>query len=554
MSTNNKLSPFKYLNKDIPAGLVVFLVALPLCLGIALASGAPMFSGIIAGIVGGIVVGSLSGSPLGVSGPAAGLAVIVADGIRDLGTNAAGDFDMMIGFKAFLVAGLIAGVIQIILGFLKAGIIGYYFPSSVIKGMLAGIGITLILKQIPHALGWDKNPEGAWDFYQSDGHTTFSEIGYAFANFSTGAVVITVVSIGLLILFQQKFIKQNKVLGLIPGPLLAVLGGILLNEVFKLYMPDLMLVNETAMLDGLEVTNNHLVNIKSADAGLPYYGLITFPDWSILSNPKIYMIGFTMAIVASLETLLCVEATDKLDPQKRTTPTNRELLAQGTGNVVSSLIGGLPVTQVIVRSSANISSGGQTKSSAVIHGIFLAAFVLLLPGLLNMIPLSCLAAILLMVGYKLANAGLFKSMYQNGMSQFLPFIVTIVMIIVTNLLWGIVIGLVVSIFFIIKRSYENALYSNFEESEHDGLHELTIEFGEVVSFFNKGHLHKKLNELEEGSKVRIDCSKNKHMDFDILDLFEDFIDNAKSKNIEVEFINLDCEGSEKLNAFIQKKS
>ncbi|MFT5824455.1 MAG: MFS superfamily sulfate permease-like transporter, partial [Crocinitomix sp.] len=551
MITNNKLSPFKFLNKDIPAGLVVFLVALPLCLGIALASGAPMFSGIIAGVVGGIVVGALSGSPLGVSGPAAGLAVIVAVGIQDLGTNSAGDFDPIIGFKAFLVAGVIAGIIQIFLGFLKAGIIGYYFPSSVIKGMLAGIGITLILKQIPHALGWDKNPEGAWDFYQNDGHNTFSEIGYAIQNFTSGAVIITLVAVGLLILFQQKFIKKNKVLGMIPGPLLAVLAGVLLNEFFKAYMPELALMNETGLHNDQMVYNDHLVSIKAADGNLPYYGLITFPDWTMLSNPKVYMIGFTMAVVASLETLLSVEATDKLDPQKRTTPTNRELLAQGTGNIVSSLIGGLPVTQVIVRSSANVNSGGKTKASAIVHGIFLVLFVLLLPTILNMIPLSCLAAILLVVGYKLANAGLFKSMYQNGMSQFLPFIVTIVMIIVTNLLWGIVIGLAVSVFFIIKRSYENALYSKFKETEHDGINDLTIEFGEVVSFFNKGHLHKKLNDLKEGTKVIVDGSKNKHMDFDILDLFEDFLDNAKSKNIEVEFVGFNADRSEKLYNFIQ---
>lgn len=549
---NNSLHPLKNLNKDIPAGLVVFLVALPLCLGIALASGAPMFSGIIAGIVGGIVVGSISGSPLGVSGPAAGLAVIVAEGIKELGTNEAGDFDMMVGFQAFLVAGLIAGVIQIILGLLKAGIIGYYFPSSVIKGMLAGIGVTLILKQIPHALGYDKNPEGGWDFYQPDGHTTFSEIAYAFENPTIGAIIITVFSILVLLLFQQKFIKENKVLGLIPGPLLAVVGAILLNELFKVSFPDLVLMNESTMNGDQLWSNDHLVNIKAADSSLPYYGLITTPDWSILSNPRIYMIGFTMAIVASLETLLCVEATDKLDPLKRTTPTNRELLAQGSGNVVSSLLGGLPVTQVIVRSSANINTGGRTKASAIIHGFFLATFVLLMPWLLNMIPLACLAAILLLVGYKLANAGLFKSMYKNGWSQFIPFVVTIVMIIVTNLLYGIIIGLAVSIFFIIKRSYENAMYSKFKETAAGGLNEMRIELGEVVSFFNKGNLHKKLNEIKEGTKLIIDGSKNKHMDFDILDLFEDYVDNAQSRDIEIEFVGFDASRSEKLQKFMKK--
>lgn len=543
---------FKNLGSDLPSGLVVFLVALPLCLGIALASGAPMFSGIIAGIVGGVVVGIISGSPLGVAGPAAGLAVIVANGIQDLGTNAAGEFDMMAGFQAFLVAGVIAGILQVILGAVRAGIIGYYFPISVIQGMLAGIGITLILKQIPHALGWDKNPEGEWEFFQSDGHNTFSEIGYAFENFTTGAVVITLVSIGILILFQQGFMKKNKILSLIPGPLIAVVSAILLNEMFKAYFPEFALMNEREMVNGEVMENNHLVNIKAADASKPYYGLLTFPDWSVLKNPNVYLIGFTMAIVASLETLLCVEATDKLDPQKRTTPTNRELFAQGTGNIVSSLIGGLPVTQVIVRSSANIDSGGKTKMAAISHGIFLATFVLLLPWLLNMIPLACLAAVLLLVGYKLANIGLFKKMYKNGLSQFIPFVVTILVIVFINLLWGIVAGLAVAIFYILKRSYENALYSKFLEKEKGEKNETIIELGDVVSFFNKGHLHKKLHELKENSYVVIDGTHNKHMDYDIFDLLEDFMINAQSKNIKVVFQGFDTNRSEKLNSFINE--
>ncbi|MDC3352096.1 SulP family inorganic anion transporter [Crocinitomicaceae bacterium] len=530
---------FKNLKYDIPSGLVVFLVALPLCLGIALASGAPMFSGIIAGIIGGLVVGALSGSPLGVSGPAAGLAVIVAEGIKELGTID-GEFDMMIGFKAFLVAGVIAGIIQIILGLLKAGIIGYYFPSAVIKGMLAGIGITLILKQIPHALGYDKNPEGDWAFYQTDGHNTFSEIWYALQNPTVGAIIITAIALGILLLFQSKAIKKNKLLNLIPGPLIAVIAAIALNELFKSVFPELTLVNESSLLKEQVVQNNHLVNIKAADTSLPFWGLLTFPDWTILSNPRIYMIGFTMAVVASLETLLCVEATDKLDPQKRTTPTNRELLAQGTGNVVSSLLGGLPITQVIVRSSANINSGGKTKMSAILHGVFLAVFVLLLPWLLNLIPLACLASILLLVGYKLSSVKLFKQMYDNGISQFLPFVITIGFIIFTNLLWGIIIGLAVSIFFIIRRSYENALYSEFkEEEEEDNRRRTIIQFGEVVSFFNKGHLHHKLNEIPDGSHLIIDGSKNEHMDYDIYDIFQDFIHNAKSRNIELEFVGFD---------------
>lgn len=546
MNNNSFLKNLKY---DLPSGIVVFLVALPLCLGIALASGAPMFAGIIAGIVGGIVVGSISGSPLGVSGPAAGLAVIVADSIKELGTNAAGEFDMMAGFQAFLVAGVIAGIIQIILGAVRAGIIGYYFPTSVIQGMLAGIGITLILKQIPHALGWDKNPEGEWEFFQTDGHNSFSEIGYAFENFTMGAVLVTLVSLGILILFQQSFMKKNKVLSLIPGPLIAVISGIVINEILKSYFPDLALMNEQEVVNGEVLENNHMVNIKAADNDKPYYGLLTFPDWSILKNPSIYVIGFTMAIVASLETLLCVEATDKLDPQKRTTPTNRELFAQGTGNVVSSLIGGLPVTQVIVRSSANIDSGGKTKVSAISHGFFLATFVLLLPWLLNMIPLSCLAAILLLVGYKLANIGLFRKMYTNGWSQFIPFVVTILVIVFANLLWGIIAGLVLSVFFILKQSYQNALYSKFIEKEEGVKNTTIIKLGEVVSFFNKGNLHKRLDEIPDNANVVIDGRANKHLDYDIFDLFSDFTERARIKDMKVQFVGFDTERSKKLNNF-----
>ncbi len=536
--SNDSTHLFKNLGKDIPAGLVVFLVALPLCLGIALASGAPLFSGIIAGVVGGLVVGAISGSPLGVSGPAAGLAVIVAEAIRELGTID-GNFDMMVGFRAFMVAGIIAGIIQIVLGLVKAGIIGYYFPSSVIKGMLAGIGVTLILKQIPHAMGWDKNPEGDWAFYQSDGHTTFSEIWYAFENPTIGAIIITVISLFILILFQQKFMKQNKILSLIPGPLVAVIAGIVINEIFKGSFPDLALVNEAEVIGEQTRTNNHMVMIKAADSSQPYYGLFTFPDWSILSNPRIYVIGFIMAIVASLETLLCVEATDKLDPQKRVTPTNRELLAQGTGNVVSSLIGGLPVTQVIVRSSANINSGGKTKMSSIIHGIFLASFVLLMPWLLNMIPLSCLAAVLLVVGYKLANVNLFKSMYKAGWGQFVPFVVTIAIIVGKDLLWGISIGLAVAIFFILRNNFKVPYHIFLNNNE--GKQDYNIVLSEDVTFLNKASVLKTLDEIADNSTVTIDASKTKFIHYDVKEIIEDFLINAKSRNIKVNLIDLDAE-------------
>lgn len=534
----NNQSLFSNLKHDFPASIVVFLVAIPLCLGIALASGAPLFSGVVAGIVGGIIVGALSGSSLGVSGPAAGLAVLVFEGIRELGTDANGNFDMQAGFEAFLVAGLLAGIIQLILGFAKAGIIGYFFPSSVIRGMLAGIGVTLILKQIPHALGYDKNPEGAWDFYQVDGHNTLSEIIYSIQNLSPGAVIITLVSLAILLGWQRPFIQKNKILALIPGPLLAVVVGVLINEWYKLGMPTWYLGNESDVLEsGQKVYNNHLVKIDPADPDKPYFGLLVFPDFSVLSNARVYVIGITMAIVASLETLLSVEATDKLDPYKRTTPTNRELLAQGTGNVVSSLIGGLPVTQVIVRSTANVSSGGKTKMSAILHGIIMLVFVLLLPNILNMIPLSCLAAILLTVGYKLASVKLFKSIYINGKSQFIPFVVTILMIVFTNLLYGIVAGLVVAIAFILKRSYNTAVGTKTKESDDNGKHIVRIEMGEIVSFFNKGNLHKQLDEVENGSKVILDCTKTQTIDYDIKDIINDFKDNAKTRDIEIEIID-----------------
>jgi MFS superfamily sulfate permease-like transporter len=543
------LNKYKSLKHDVPSGLVVFLVALPLCLGIALASGAPMFSGIIAGIVGGIIVGAISGSPLGVSGPAAGLAVIVADSIMDLGTNAAGEFDITAGFQAFLVAGVIAGILQILLAVFKAGIIGYYFPSSVIKGMLAGIGITLILKQVPHALGMDKNPTGDWSYYEIDNAHFFSDIVFSLSHFSMGAIIITLVSLGILILFQRPFIKKQAILRLIPGPLLAVVVAVILNELFLLTAPHLVLNNEFVEMGGQQVSNSHLVDIKAADANQPYFGLLTFPDWSVLSNPKIYLIGFTIAVVASLETLLSVAATDKLDPYKRSTPTNRELFAQGTGNVISSLVGGLPITQVIVRSSTNISAGGRTKMAAITHGIFLAAFVLALPSVLNVIPLSVLAAILLMVGYQLAKIGLFRQVYKQGLSQFLPFIITIVVIIAVNLLWGIIAGFIVAVFYILKRSYENGMYSKFTKNDAN----VTIQLGEVVSFFNKGNLHNKFDEIEENSTVIIDGSINKHLDYDIIDLIEDFKHNAVSRNIKVHIIGFDVHNDLNQNSPLKNK-
>lgn len=438
-----KKNIFANLKYDLPAGLVVSLVALPLCLGIALAStGRPdlLFSGIIAGIVGGIVVGSLSGSSLGVSGPAAGLVVIVLGALESLGS-----------YEAFLLAVVLAGVIQIVAGFLNAGIIGYYFPSSVIKGMLAAIGITLILKEIPHAFGYDKDFFGDDAFAQPDGHNTFTELYYSVRYSSTGAIIISLISMGLLIMFERPFMKKFQLFRFLPGALFVVILGVLLNLFFQTVRPEWALVDE------------HLVQLPVASSAQEFLSFFTFPDFSVITDPNVYTVAFTLAIVASLETLLCVEATDKLDPFKRYTPTNRELKAQGVGNLVSGLIGGLPITQVIVRSSANISSGGKTKMSAIFHGVILLVTVIFIPYYMNMIPLASLAAILLLVGYKLSKVSLYKSMYKLGWEQFIPFMVTIVAILVTDLLKGIAIGMVVAIYFILRKNYKHSYHYKKEE-------------------------------------------------------------------------------------------
>lgn len=416
---------FKNIKHDLPASIVVFFVAVPLCLGIALASGAPLFSGIIAGIVGGIVVGPASGSPLGVSGPAAGLAVIVLTSIASLGGS----------WEAFLTAVVLAGIIQLIMGYAKAGFIAYFFPSSVIKGMLTGIGLLIILKQIPHALGWDKDFEGDVSFFQADGENTFSGIINAFQFFTSGAVLIAGISLAILILWETVLTKKHKIFGMINGPLVVVIVGILMN-----YLYQNGILNFTLAAD-------QVVSIPVPENLAGFLSEFRSPDFSILSNLEVYKVAIVLAIVASLETLLCVEATDKLDPYKRITPTNRELKAQGLGNVVSGLIGGLPITQVIVRSSANISFGGKTKMSAILHGFFLLISAVTIADVLNMIPLASLATILLLVGYKLAKPSLFKEMYKLGWEQFIPFTATVVAILTTDLLRGIIVGLLVGIFF-----------------------------------------------------------------------------------------------------------
>lgn len=506
---------FNELKSDLPASIVVFFVAVPLCLGIALASGAPLFAGIIAGIVGGIVVGIASGSPLGVSGPAAGLAVIVLTSINTLGS-----------WPVFLLSVVLAGVIQLTMGFARAGFIAYFFPSSVIKGMLTGIGLLIILKQIPHAVGYDKDVEGDDSFVQSDGENTFSSIASAFNAITPGAVLIAVISLAVLILWDKVLTKKHKIFQLIQGPIVVVVLGIVMNYLYQ-----------SGALN-FSLAEDQVVRLPVANNLGEFFRQFTSPDFSAITNFKVWQTAFVLAIVASLETLLCVEATDKLDPYKRVTPTNRELKAQGLGNIVSGLIGGLPITQVIVRSSANISFGGKTKMSAILHGVFLLMSAITIADVLNMIPLASLAAILIMVGYKLAKPALFKQMYTLGWEQFVPFMATVVGILATDLLKGITIGIVFGIFYTLRHSYRNAFHMKDVVTTEEGHQVHHIALAEEVSFFNKANIIKALDAIPENSKVIIDAEKSKAIDYDVVELIRDYKTNAKQKNITVETISV----------------
>jgi MFS superfamily sulfate permease-like transporter len=505
---------FKEIKSDLPASIVVFFVAVPLCLGIALASGAPLFAGIIAGIIGGIIVGIASGSPLGVSGPAAGLAVIVLTAITTLGS-----------WPAFLLAVVLAGLIQLALGFAKAGFIAYFFPSSVIKGMLTGIGLLIILKQIPHALGWDKDTEGDDSFLQADGENTFSEIAKALDFITPGAILIAAISLAILILWDQVLTKKHKIFQLIQGPIVVVILGILMNYLYQ------------AGTLNFSLADDQVVRLPVANNLSYFFSQFTFPDFSAITNIEVWKIAIVLAIVASLETLLCVEATDKMDPNKRITPTNRELKAQGLGNIVSGMIGGLPITQVIVRSSANINFGGKTKMSAILHGVFLLISAITIAGLMNMIPLASLAAILLMVGYKLAKPMLFTQMYKLGWEQFIPFMATVVGILATDLLKGITIGILFGIFYTLRHSYRNSHYMKETITTEEGQKVHQIVLAEEVSFFNKASVIKELEEIPANSKVIIDCTKSTSIAYDVVELIRDYRNNAKLKNITVETIN-----------------
>ena len=503
---------FKYIKSDLPASIVVFFVALPLCLGIALASGAPLFSGLIAGIIGGVVVGSLSGSKIGVSGPAAGLAAIVLTAIGTLG-----------GYENFLVAVVLGGIIQLLFGVLKAGIIGYYFPSSVIKGMLTGIGLIIILKQIPHFFGYNADPEGDFAFLQIDGENTFSEIFKSINNISLGSTIIGIIGLGILILWNNVLSKKGRFFQLIQGPLVAVVAGIVYY-----FMTD--------SNSKFGINASHLVSVPVPENFDMFLGQFSFPNFEAIANPEVWIVAFTIALVASLETLLCVEATDKLDPHKNVTPTNRELLAQGTGNIISGLIGGLPITQVIVRSSANIQSGGRTKLSAIVHGFFLLISVILIPTLLNKIPLSVLAAILLIVGYNLAKPGLFIKMYQLGWKQFLPFTVTVLGIVFTDLLVGIGLGLAVGIVVILIKSFQNSHFLHIE-NKSNGKHKIKMTLAEEVTFFNKGAILNELDRLPKETYLEIDVRKTRYLDNDIIEILDDFAIKAKERSIDIQLIS-----------------
>ena len=504
---------FKQIKNDLPASIIVFFVALPLCLGIALASGAPLFAGIIAGIIGGVVIGFASGSPLGVSGPAAGLAVIVLTSISTLGS-----------WEIFLMAVVLSGVIQLILGYAKAGFIAYFFPSSVIKGMLTGIGLLIILKQIPHALGWDKDAMGDDAFLQADGQNTFSEIFQALNFITPGAILIGVLSLAILIFWDKVLMKKHKVFQIIQGPIVVVALGILMNYFYQ-----------NGVLN-FSLNAKQLVSLPVPISVGDFFSQFTLPDFSSITNPQVWMIAIVIAVVGSLETLLCVEATDKMDPDRRITPTNRELKAQGLGNLISGLIGGLPITQVIVRSSANINFGAKTKLSSIMHGIFLLISAVTLASLMNMIPLASLAAILLMVGYKLAKPALFKDMYKLGWEQFIPFTTTVVAILVTDLLKGITIGILFGIFYTLRHSYRNSHHMKDKIKTEDG-HEIHhIVLAQEVSFFNKANIIQALDAIPANSKVIIDFSKSKSVAYDVLEIIKDYEVNAKTKNIMVEKI------------------
>lgn len=516
-----KTNLFSTINSDFASGLVVFLVALPLCLGIALASGAPLFSGIISGIVGGIVVGIISQSHISVSGPAAGLTAIVLSAITDLGA-----------FNIFLLAALLAGIIQLVLGFIKAGSISNYIPNNVIEGMLAGIGIIIILKQLPYAIGY-KNESNSSSFVLAD---FMNSIHF-------GSFFVTLLSITVLISWDKA--PALKKLKLIPSALVAVITGVILNEIF------------IATGSTFSIPSNQLVSLPIPESFEELQSIFTTPDFSAISNQKVWSVALTIAIVASIETLLCIEAADRMDFQKRYTNTNTELIAQGIGNIISSLLGGLPMTSVVVRTSANNNAGAKSKLSTIIHGILLLVCALAIPSLLNKIPLATLAAILLLIGYKLAKPSTIKHFWNNGKYQFIPFIATLLAVVSLDLLKGVCIGIVISILFILKGNLKRAYVFRKEKyASGDIIH---IDLAQEVSFLNKAAIKSTLNEIPENSKVVINAAETVYITHDVLELITEFKNiKAKDQNIEVMLINFKkeykLENTENINhVFIEHK-
>jgi MFS superfamily sulfate permease-like transporter len=491
----------KNLKHDVPSSIVVFLVALPLCLGIAMASGAPLFAGLVSGIIGGIVASTFSGSQLSVSGPAAGLTVIVLGAIAQLG-----------GFQTFLVAVMLAGLMQIALGLLKAGTIGNYFPSSVIEGMLAAIGLILILKQLPHALGVDSDFSGDESFLQQDHENTFSAVQSALSHFTLVAIIISLVSIAILLLWP-KFKKVNAV----PAPLIVVILGIAISWAFK--------------DSPLALSAEQMVNIPVVNGWNEFTGLFNMPNFSAIGNKEVWVVAGTIAIVASLETLLSIEAIDKIDPIKRVSPTNRELVAQGFGNMMSGLLGGLPMTSVIVRSSANVNAGGRTKMSAILHGFWLLLSLIFIPFVINMVTLACLAAILLVTGYKLTRISLFKHMYHKGWDQFIPFVVTVVAVLFTDLLKGVATGMLVSIFYLLRTNMRNPFF--YKITEDGNKKNIRIKLAEEVSFLNKAAIQVVLTNIPKETNVVIDGSNSRYIDPDVLETIFNYKHNAYTKGIIV---------------------
>lgn len=564
---SKKINLFSNIKSDFASGLVVFLVALPLCLGIALASGAPLFSGIIAGVVGGIIVGYLSQSHLSVSGPAAGLTAIVLTAITDLGS-----------FDAFLLAVLIAGLIQLALGFIKAGTISNYFPNNVIEGMLAGIGVIIILKQIPHAFGYDPDFEGDESFFQPDGQNTFSELFQIIDHIQIGSIIIAIVSLGILILWNKVEVLKN--IKLIPAALVAVIVSILLNEFF------------IQSGSNFAIAKEHLVSLPVPTSFDEFKNILVTPDFTAITNSKVWIVAVTIAVVASIETLLCIEASDRMDALKRYTNTNVELKAQGIGNIVSSLLGGLPMTSVVVRTSANNAAGAKSKMSAIIHGVLLLVSVLAIPSILNKIPLATLAAVLLLVGYKLAVPNIkhfasympstvniliislvaikisydtapnkiivvafailslliltlciykafkdveFKKLLARNQYIYFPFFATTIAVVFTDLLKGVALGMIISVVFVLKGNMKRA-YKFRKEQYKDGdiIH---IDLAQEVSFLNKAAIKETIASIPENSKVIINASDTVYIAHDVLELIKEFKKiRSKEENIKVKLI------------------